>query len=126
VHYGAGFFPPDAGSGARWMGGEGILTLKNTHRDMVLHLRGWAVDGLDSPPTISILINGDALESITGTMDFDKEIEVAAAKQGPGASSELVIRTDKSYVPAEAGKGSDQRRLGLLIINVSWEPLSSP
>ena len=93
---------------------------------MVLHLRGFAVDGLNSTPTIGILINGEALDGITGTMDFDKEIEVTAAQQGSGASSELVIRTDKSHVPAEAGKGQDQRRLGLLIFDVSWEPRSSP
>ena len=106
----------------RWMENEGVIRLANTHRDMVLRLQGSALEHLDRTPTVTIELNGQLLDRITGSMDFETEYEVGAAMQSSGDASELVIRTDQVVVPSAIGISGDSRHLGLSMTEVSWQP----
>lgn len=125
IAYGAGFSDLEKGADTswRWMGNEGVITLKNSKKDMRLRIMGSVPMNRIPKSTITVLFNGEPLEPIPGAQSVDKEFSIPAAKQGSGATSELRLKTDKVFVPKDIDKNStDDRKLGFSVTKIVWEP----
>jgi hypothetical protein len=126
VVFGAGFFNLEqAANGAswRWMSEEGVVKLQNVKRVMTLKLATRApLERFPQSPTVRFEINGTLLEEIVlTTADLNKEYEVSVEQQGPTEWSELRIKTNRSFVPKEVMKDSnDARKLGLMLNSLTW------
>ena len=125
VNFGQGFSGVE-GSGDntwRWMAGEGVVSLKNTGKEMKLRLVGDApIEQLGSKPTIKLVLNGEVLDQFPGARNLEKEYVIPVAKQGNNPNSELRITTDKTLVPKEKDpKSNDGRVLGLSVRKIVWE-----
>jgi hypothetical protein len=124
VTYGQGFYGLE-GTGAaswRWMADQGTLTLKNTGKDMKLHIVGDVpVDSLKGVPTYKITLNGEVLGEVSAKI-VDKEFAVPAAKQGATPISQLTISSDKHFVPKDIDpKSTDERKLSFSLRQLTWE-----
>jgi len=127
IIYSKGFYGQehDATVSWRWMDTEGIVKLKNLHRDMRLKLAGRApVEHLREAPVITINFNGKQLDKLTGTKELlDKEYTISTEQQGKDDWLELRITSDKFFVPKEVDKGAtDPRRLAFSVTRLIWEP----
>jgi hypothetical protein len=127
VSYALGFFPrerSDDGLTWRWMGEEGVIRLRNTHRDMVLTIEGRVPQQLAQPPAINIEFNGEVLDTIAGAKgEVQRKYDVPAGKQTADEWSRLRITTDQTFVPHEKDPNSpDTRRLGFSVYDLLWEP----
>jgi hypothetical protein len=126
VTYGKGFFPQEStpdGLSWRWMEPEGVIRLKNTGREMRLHLAGNApIDRFPKPPVLKLTLNGQPLDEFTvQTRDVDKEYTIPADKQ-QGEYSELKITSDRFFVPKEVDKKStDPRQLAFSLTKLDWD-----
>jgi hypothetical protein len=125
VAYAQGFFDLER-EGAntwRWMTDQGVVRLKNTGKEMKLHLVGEVpVDQVKATPTFKLTFNGETLEQFVSKAALDKEYVIPAAKQGSGTSSELVINVDKSFIPKQFDpKSSDERKLAFSLTRLTWE-----
>jgi hypothetical protein len=128
VDYSSGFFAPERvpdGTTWRWMGPEGVVKLRNTHRDMTLTIKGRTpAELLSQSPTITLTLNGEPLDTVTATKNLvEKEYTILPSRQGTGDWSELRFRTNVSYVPHEVSQSSpDQRRLAFTLYSLAWAP----
>ena len=113
------------GSGAnswRWMSEQGVVKLKNTGKDMKLHIVGdIPVDQIQNP-TFKISFNGETLEEFPTKANVDKEYTIPAAKQGAAPTSELVVSVSKYFVPKQVNpKSGDERKLSFSLHQLTWE-----
>ena len=124
--YTQGFYDLEGTTGGntwRWMSPQGIVKLKNTGKDMKLHILGdIPLNELKAAQGFKISLNGEILEEFTVKENVDKQYEIPAAKQGSGPTSELVITADKSFVPKEINpKSGDDRKLSFSLRKITWE-----
>lgn len=106
------------GSSWRWMGQEGVIRLRNTHRDMVLTIKGKVPTDIPQPPTIGIEFNGEQLDRVVGALgDVEKTYDIPTAKQGSGDWSQLRLTASPTFM-----KAPDPRHLGFALYNLSWRP----
>lgn len=125
ISYGEGFSDLESGGGSswRWMSSEGVIKLKNTKKDMRLRIMGSVPTDRIPKSTITVSFNGQQLDQFPGSKTIDKEYSIPTAKQGNEATSELRIKTDKTFVPKEVDKNStDDRQLGFSLTKIIWEP----
>jgi hypothetical protein len=127
VEYDLGFFAPERGQDGstwRWMGREGVIYLKNTHRDMVLTIKGRTPTELPEPATISVSLNEEPLDRILGVRgEVEKKYDIPAAMLGNSDRPLLRVITSLTFVPRSLIPSSaDDRRLGFAVDLVSWEP----
>ena len=125
IVYGAGFSDLEKGADTswRWMGNDGVITLKNAKKEMRLRLMGSVPMNRIPKSTITVILNGEQLGQIPGAQSVDKEFSIPAAQQGSGATSELRLKMDKVFVPKEVDKNStDDRKLGFSVTKIVWEP----
>lgn len=124
VSYGTGFsaLEVDGARSWRWMGNEGIVKLKNSNREMSLSLvADIPMNAFPHPPTIKIVFNGKPLDQFQATQKIIKEYAIPSDKQGGKLYSELRIVTDKTFVPKELDKNSnDDRKLSLSLTRLEW------
>jgi hypothetical protein len=106
----------------RWMSEEGVIRLKNTGKDMKLHLVGDVpIESLKTTPTYKITLNGEILEEFSAKA-VDKEFVITAAKQGNGPTSEVIITSNKFFIPKQLdAKSSDERKLSFSLRQITWE-----
>ena len=107
----------------RWMGETGNISLKNTGKDAVLKFKGAVQqDFFKEPPTLTLTLNGEQLDSIVTTKGvIEKSYTIPASKQ-KGDRSELKISSNKTFTPKEVEKGSnDPRKLSFSLRELSWE-----
>ena len=126
IDYSSGFFPQERGQDGstwHWMGSEGVIRLKNTHRDMQLSIKGLVPQEV-TQPTIGVEFNGEALDPIVGDRgEVQRKYDIPAAKQGTDEWSRLRITTNQTFVPHEKDpEAPDPRRLGFAVYDLSWEP----
>ena len=125
VVYTQGFYDleQDGATTWRWMSERGVVRLKNTGKDMKLRLVGRApAVELKGPQTLTVSLNGEKLDEVSGKDDLQKEIIVPAAKQGSAPASELVITASKSFVPKElSAKSNDTRKLAFSLNQLTWQ-----
>lgn len=125
VVYLEGFYPQEKTGDLswRWMGETGNIRLKNVGKDAVLKLKGAVQqDFFKEPPTLTLTLNGEQLDSIVTTKGvLEKSYTIPAAKQ-KGDYSELKLSSNKTFIPKEVEKGSnDQRKLSFSLRELSWE-----
>ena len=127
VEYDLGFLPQERGQDGstwRWMGREGVIYLKNTHRDMVLTIKGNTPSELPEPATISLSLNEEPLDRILGVRGpVEKKYDIPAAMLGNSDRPLLRLMTSLTFAPRSLNPSSaDDRTLGFAVYNVSWEP----
>ena len=125
VAYTQGFYDleQDGATTWRWMSDRGVVRLKNTGKDMKLRLVGRApAVELKGEQKLTVSLNGEKLEEISGKDDLQKEIIVPATKQGSTPASELVITASKFFVPKElSAKSNDTRKLAFSLQQLTWQ-----
>ena len=125
VAYTQGFYDleQDGATTWRWMSERGVVRLKNTGKDMKLRLVGRApAVELKGEQKLTVTLNGEKLDEISGKDDLQKEIIVPAAKQGSTPASELVITASKFFVPKElSAKSNDTRKLAFSLNQLTWQ-----
>lgn len=105
----------------RWMPGTATITLPPMHGNARLYLRLYVpLDGLPSPPRIEVAVNGATIERFTGSETSMTRTWTVPARSD--AASELRITTSAVVNPAQLGRGSDARDLGLRLDAISWTP----
>jgi hypothetical protein len=109
----------------RWSKKEGALSVRNPKRDVELMV---LVDQpvLAGGQRVEIRVGGTAVDTFTlqrGSRELRK-IPLSAAQLGEGDTAEVVLATDRTFVPASIPelKSSDARELGVRVFNVHVEP----
>ncbi len=125
IAYTQGFYDleQDGATTWRWMSDRGVVRLKNTGKDMKLKLVGRApAVELKGEQKLTVTLNGEKLDEVSGKDDLQKEIIVPAAKQGSAPASELVITASKFFVPKElSAKSNDTRKLAFSLNQLTWQ-----
>jgi hypothetical protein len=124
INFASGFYAAERNDrdSWRWMGPEGIVRLKNYHRDMVLKINANLPSQTTGDGKISLELNGAPLDEVIGR-SIAKGFSIASTRQGEGEWVELRVRSSTSFVPKELDPAStDKRRLGLLLRELAWEP----
>jgi hypothetical protein len=125
VSYAAGFWDREhAVDGAewRWMGGLGIVRLRPSVRPMVLSLHARVPHEI-THATVTIVLDGQVLDTLRDVRTVEWQYRVSPSAQFRQEGRELRIRTDQTFVPSLIDSTSrDDRRLGLIIDRVAWEP----
>ncbi len=101
----------------RWMGGEGLVYIKNTHEDSILYIKAWAPrDVYPEPPEIQFVLNGITLEKFKlASETISKKYSIPAEWLGDDFRVLFKIIVDQTFIPKEVGFGKDNRKLGLLL-----------
>jgi len=108
----------------RWVGEAGVVRLKNFKQDGVLKMvTEVPMKYFPKTPTITVTLNGEKLDQFAATPGkMEKSYTVPAAKLGASDYAELRVSTDKTFVPKEVEKNSqDPRKLGLTINDLTWD-----
>ncbi len=114
--YGQETDPQDPGQRWRWTAKEARAAIDNPGHDALLILRGRAALPA-AGQKVTISIDGKPLdEFVPGSGEFERHFTLRKEWLGNKKDFELVIRVDKTLVPAKVTPGSnDQRELGLRI-----------
>ena len=82
---------------------------------------------LSSSPKIVIALNGTTLESFIPVVDFyNKSYRLPAGTLKADAPNLLTFKTSATMVPAKVGSGTDNRTLGLQIVDLRLERPPKP
>lgn len=119
-----GWHEPE-GSGAhtwQWMKWEGSVLLPAIHGSGVAALRIHVpLDALPAPPAIEVRWNGQTIERfIATTADLERSWTLVSRTD---AANELRFVTSATVVPANGGRSTDTRELGLRMDHLSWMPV---
>lgn len=120
VTFGDGWYaeegmPP---SSWRWMSSRSVTTLPPAHGRMRLQLSFYIPSELRDAPTVTVALDRHVLGR---TRVQGSEAVFAYEVDGADRPHELVIVTDRTFVPATKG-GDDKRELGLSLTRVAWLP----
>lgn len=127
ARYEEGWYGRESSDGKswRWMGETGRATLGLPAGEGILVLNGRVpVEKLDAPPRIILELNGQVLDEFTpaGAI-LDRYYRLKRELLGEAVTVEVVLRTDRSFVPAEQDGGGDTRRLGLQVESLDVVPV---
>ena len=123
--YGQGWNGPEMSSQNdleewRWTEAQAHVSFRNPNRDVTIYLQ---LDGrpdlFDGAQQVSLQIGSEVVDSFTLHTGerLLRRTEVPAARLGDGDVVDLVIATDRSFVPAELGE-TDTRRLGVRVFHL--------
>lgn len=122
VIYESGWFDQESSAtGAlkqwRWTGKEGRCIVDNPHRDALLVIRGGLNTDAVKDQKVILKINGQVLDEFAAPDGmFDKSYNVKKDMLGTKDEFDLVVTTDKTFVPSKVYAGSkDNRELGLMV-----------
>ncbi|HEY0788054.1 MAG TPA: hypothetical protein VGE86_05375, partial [Thermoanaerobaculia bacterium] len=106
----------------RWMARSGRVVLPPIGGKVRLRLdAAIPVDCTPRPPSIFVTLNGRLVGSFPVTQeDFQREI---VAETRGDAPNDLLLEASETCNPKKSGAGTDDRDLGLLLRELSWEPL---
>jgi hypothetical protein len=124
MRYGPGWHETE-GSGTRlwrWTKKEGTVFLPVIRGSGVLSMRIWVpVAWLPSAPTIDVFWNGQPIDHFTPTT---KDVERTwTLPSRSDKLNELRIATSATVIPAQRGKSTDMRELGVRLDRLSWMPV---
>jgi len=126
VAYEGGFYDAERdrnGVAWRWMTTLGVVSLRNSHHDMTLTIKGRVPEQVTKAPRVMVTFNGHVLDAIDGTREVDRAYYVPRSMQGDGDLSELRISTDQTVIPRQVNPASaDRRRLGFVLYDLTWKP----
>jgi hypothetical protein len=103
----------------RWTTERATLVSRPTGRDVTMTLVGQSpLTDLGEAPTVTIRAGDEPVARLTPAAAFAEEIRLPADALDRSGGL-IVIETDRMFVPAEWGIGSDRRRLGLRIFELT-------
>jgi hypothetical protein len=120
VEFGEGWYDEEgmAPLSWRWMGRRARLTLPPIAHSARLYLEfDFPEQALGGAPAITLTIDGRLLDRVAGRAG---ELARIYDLEGSAAPRELVIETDRTFVPADSGASSDMRELGLRLKRIIW------
>lgn len=125
IAFGQGFYDleKEGANSWRWMSEQGVAKLKNTGKDMKLHIVGDVpADQIKSEQNFKVSLNGETLEAFSSKAGIDKEYSIPAAKLGSAPTVELIIAAEKFFIPKQFDpKSSDERKLSFSLKQLTWE-----
>ncbi|HEX7155212.1 MAG TPA: hypothetical protein VF618_27330 [Thermoanaerobaculia bacterium] len=108
----------------RWMGHESVTHLPAVRKEGRLHLKFYVpLDGLKTPPTIEVILNGKVVDRIVAAAETDYERTYTLPGRSD-AENELRLVTSGAVNPARDHGGADSRDLGLRVNMLSWSDTS--
>lgn len=101
----------------RWMKQSGEVKLMNPKADAELFIDAWLPNQqFDSPATLRLLLNGNEIEVPALQHDIlNLYTTIPTDVLGENDYVDLVIETDKTFVPARSGNSVDPRELGIMV-----------
>ena len=122
IIYGDGFYdleinPETLLKRWRWTAEEARCIIDNPNQDALLVIRGGVNKGILPDQKVIFRINGLILdEFIPEGNYFEKSFKIKKEMLGEGKKFDLVIYTDKTFIPAQVIlRSKDERRLGIQI-----------
>ncbi len=109
----------------RWMGYEGRVTLAVPSEGGHLVIIGRApIDKLGEHPMVRIELDGSVIDEFRAKKELlDKMYPLDPSLREKGAeTAELILSTDRTFVPQESGIADDGRELGLYISGIDVIP----
>ncbi len=108
-------YDPRTSRSWRWMADRATLWVRPVGRNVSLTLSGESLlRYYDGPPAVVVSIAGREVARFSPSDDFTQEIVLPASPLA-AARGEVVITSDKFFVPAERDGSLDRRRLALKI-----------
>ena len=108
-------YNPTTSRSWRWMSERAVLWVRPIHRDITLTLVGESpLRYFDMAPVIRVSAAGQELARLAPSDDFSLECRVPASLL-ERAGGQVVVESDRWFVPAERGEGADQRHLALRV-----------
>jgi len=131
LEFGEGFFDAEktpSGGTFRWLGSQGVIRFMASGTDAQIDLTAdvplWALDG---QPEVEMSINGHRLQRTVATSTrLVNHISLPRELLRVSSMNEVVVSVSKTFVPAEVGKGSDRRRLGLRVLDIAVRRPETP
>ncbi len=101
----------------RWTSKEGRCIVDNPHRDGLLVIRGGLNTDAVKNQKVIFKVNGQVLDEFAAPDGlFDKSYNIKKDMLGTKDDFDLVITTDKTFVPSKVYAGSkDNRELGVMV-----------
>ena len=108
-------YDPRTARAWRWSSERSVLWVRPVGRDVTLTLSGESpLRYYDAPPAVIVSIAGREVARFSPSDDFTQEIVLPASALA-AARGEVVITSDKFFVPAERDGSLDRRRLAVKI-----------
>jgi len=106
------------------MGPEGIIRLRNSHRDMVLTIKGSFPSQVAQPSALEVEFNHEPLDPLpASTGEASKRYAIPVEKQGDAEWSRLLLTAHVFFVPHQLDPRSPDRRvLAFSVDSLTWEP----
>jgi hypothetical protein len=120
--FGAGWQEPEANPATglfwRWSSDRNAMLVFAGEHDVQVRVAGESpLRYFDEAPTIRVMVDGREFGRFTPTGDFDESVRVPRSALG-ATPAEVIIETDRVFVPAEVSGSPDRRRLGLRVYQV--------
>ena len=128
VTYGDGWYRAEGNAEVanewRWTAEQATMSMRNPQRDSMLYLRiGGAPSANETPQTVTVENEGRALRRIEVKSPMtDYEVPISAADLGSSPDLKLLLKVDRTFVPAKVSGGNDTRTLGVRVFNAILEP----
>ena len=97
----------------RWMSGRSVTTFPTSATARLRIELAVPLDSLQSAPLITIEIDGQVIDQFRATTK-------TVAREYNQPMRQLVITTDRTFVPARNGASGDTRELGLQLTRLAW------
>jgi hypothetical protein len=111
----------------QWTKKEAVCSFRNPKKDSLLYLQADTnVKAFQQPLEVAIWIGNNQIESfkVDSKDTFLKKIPIPAAALGDDDWVDLRIVNSESFVPSQAGIGTDDRELGLRVYHLYVDTLS--
>jgi hypothetical protein len=111
----------------QWTKKEAVCSFRNPKKDSLLYLQADTnVKAFQQPLEVAIWIGNNQIESFTvdSKDTFLKKIPIPASALGDEDWVDLRIVNSESFVPSQAGIGTDDRELGLRVYHLYVDTLS--
>jgi hypothetical protein len=111
----------------QWTKKEAMLAFKNPKRNATFLLDADSPGGaFHGPQQVQIVLNGQVVDEFTLNVDERvlRRVALTAAQIGEAEMAELLIRVDKSWIPAQVpeARNADKRELGIRVFHAFVDP----
>ncbi len=102
----------------RWTSERAVLWVRPVGRDVTLRLDGESpLRYFDAPPNLRLSIGGAEVARLSPSADFEWEVRLPAAALA-SANGQVVLESDKWFVPGDREGTGDRRHLALRVYSV--------
>ncbi|MBN2381857.1 hypothetical protein JXQ70_03155 [bacterium] len=126
IKYGSGWYGPELDKNGnvmrRWMQKRGEATLVNPKTDAYLYLHAWVPNqNFPHKAEITMTINGHIISLPDPVNDlFNIILDIPADQLGDQDLIPFSLETSQTFIPAQDGKSTDDRELGILIKKIMF------